>query len=140
MILTNCAACAAPLAHTAPRCVRCQTRYCTIRAALNLCVSLSNLERFEEARALAQKTIPAVRCALGPDHDLTLCIRRNSAETISMDPKSTLADLRQAETTLKDVCRRTRRVFGASHPETAICERDMRRLKTILAERNSGGA
>ena len=28
MILTNCAACAAPLAHTAPRCVRCKTRYC----------------------------------------------------------------------------------------------------------------
>ena len=28
MILTNCAACAAPLAHTAPRCVRCWTRYC----------------------------------------------------------------------------------------------------------------
>ena len=29
MILTNCAACAAPLAHTAPRCVRCETRYCS---------------------------------------------------------------------------------------------------------------
>jgi len=28
MILTNCAACAAPLAHDAPRCVRCQNRYC----------------------------------------------------------------------------------------------------------------
>jgi hypothetical protein len=28
MILTKCAACAAPLAHTAPRCIRCQTRYC----------------------------------------------------------------------------------------------------------------
>ena len=28
MILTNCAACAAPLAHDAPRCVRCKTRYC----------------------------------------------------------------------------------------------------------------
>ena len=28
MILTNCAACAAPLAHNAPRCVRCKTRYC----------------------------------------------------------------------------------------------------------------
>ena len=27
-LLTNCAACAAPLAHTAPRCVRCFTRYC----------------------------------------------------------------------------------------------------------------
>ena len=28
MILTNCAACAAPLAHDAPRCVRCKVRYC----------------------------------------------------------------------------------------------------------------
>ena len=28
MILTNCAACAAPLAHDAPRCVRCKLRYC----------------------------------------------------------------------------------------------------------------
>ena len=28
MILTTCAACAAPLAHTAPRCIRCKTRYC----------------------------------------------------------------------------------------------------------------
>ena len=28
MILTTCAACAAPLAHEAPRCVRCKTRYC----------------------------------------------------------------------------------------------------------------
>ena len=30
MILTNCAACAAPLDHDAPtRCVRCRTRYCS---------------------------------------------------------------------------------------------------------------
>ena len=28
MILTRCAACAAPLAHDAPRCVRCKVRYC----------------------------------------------------------------------------------------------------------------
>ena len=28
MILTKCAACAAPLAHNAPRCVRCKLRYC----------------------------------------------------------------------------------------------------------------
>ena len=27
-ILTTCAACAAPLAHDAPRCVRCKLRYC----------------------------------------------------------------------------------------------------------------
>ena len=28
MILTTCAACAAPLALDAPRCIRCRTRYC----------------------------------------------------------------------------------------------------------------
>ena len=28
MILTTCPACAAPLAHNAPRCVRCHLRYC----------------------------------------------------------------------------------------------------------------
>ena len=28
MILTTCPACAAPLAHDAPRCIRCHTRYC----------------------------------------------------------------------------------------------------------------
>ena len=28
MILTKCAACAAPLAHDAPRCLRCKVRYC----------------------------------------------------------------------------------------------------------------
>ena len=28
MIITNCASCAAPLAHEAPRCVRCKTRHC----------------------------------------------------------------------------------------------------------------
>ena len=30
MILTKCAACAAPLAHDAPRCVRCKIRYCNL--------------------------------------------------------------------------------------------------------------
>ena len=34
MILTNCAACAAPLAHDAPRCVRCHTRYCDATSRL----------------------------------------------------------------------------------------------------------
>ena len=29
MILTTCAACAAPLAHDAPGCARCLTRYCS---------------------------------------------------------------------------------------------------------------
>jgi len=35
MILTNCAACAAPLAHDAPRCERCQVRYCDMPCRLD---------------------------------------------------------------------------------------------------------
>ena len=34
MILTTCAACAAPLAHNAPRCVRCKLRYLVQAEAL----------------------------------------------------------------------------------------------------------
>ena len=34
MILTTCPACAAPLAHDAPRCVRCKTRYCNKLASM----------------------------------------------------------------------------------------------------------
>jgi hypothetical protein len=35
MILTTCAACAAPLAHDAPRCIRCHVRYCNKNATLD---------------------------------------------------------------------------------------------------------
>ncbi|CAH0374186.1 unnamed protein product [Pelagomonas calceolata] len=37
MILTNCAACAAPLAHNAPRCVRCKLRYLVRRPGRRYC-------------------------------------------------------------------------------------------------------
>ena len=40
MILTNCAACAAPLANSAPKCVRCQTRGVPSLSDLNEAVAL----------------------------------------------------------------------------------------------------
>ena len=53
-----------------------------------------------------------------------------------------LAELRQAEADLIDVCRRTRRIFGTSHPESATCEELMGQLKATIAARvrNSGDA
>ena len=112
----------------------------TIKSAINLAASLQTLDRCAEARALLQETIPVAQRNYGPDHDLTLCCRRNCAEAVYTDPKSSLADLRRAETTLNDVYRRARRVFGAQHPETSSCERRMRELEATLAERNSGGS
>ena len=138
MILTNCAACAAPLAHTAPRCVRCQTRY--IQAGLNLSVSLTDLKRYEEARSIQRKVIPAALRILGPENDTTLLLLRTNVRSVYSDPKATLADLRQAERSMRDVLQKTRRIYGVSHPDTETCERFMHNVKEILAERNSGGA
>ena len=52
MILTNCAACAAPLAHDAPRCVRCWTRSrASARGASNPAKGLVHyLSRLQKAR------------------------------------------------------------------------------------------
>ena len=92
MILTNCAACAAPLAHTAPRCVRCQTRYCnkTCQArsfgraplktltnpdsedALRLRTCLAHTEsHFDAAKgvALLERVLQDARRALGDEHE-----------------------------------------------------------------------
>jgi len=92
MILTNCAACAAPLAHDAPRCVRCETK------------------------ALLRKTIPVARRVLGESHILTLRMRCIYTEVLYEDPAATLDDLREGVTRLEDVERTARRVLGGAHP------------------------
>ena len=96
MILTNCAACAAPLAHDAPRCVRCKIRYCD-----------STCQHDH-----------------GPDHELTLCLRRSLGSSLIMNSrvKTGMSYLIEAETILEDVHRRFRRVFGESHPDTKHTE------------------
>ena len=51
MILTNCAACAAPLVHDAPRCVRCETM--DIERALRVSQAKLDAREAEEAERLA---------------------------------------------------------------------------------------
>ena len=79
MILTTCPACAAPLAHNAPRCVRCHLRYCN-----------------------------------------------------ATDPAATLADLREAVTTLEDVERIERRLLGDAHPHVSQGEHHLRDARNRL--------
>ena len=126
MILTNCAACAAPLAHDAAHCARCETRYCsegeegeyTLTAANNYADSLSSLQRFEEAKLLLRKTIPVARRVLGEGDSTTLRMRKSYALALYKDPAATLDDLREAVTTLEDTERIARRVLGSAHPLT----------------------
>ena len=107
MILTNCAACAAPLAHTAPRCVRCWTRYCE-----------------------AQRV-------LGKRNQLTLLIGAGYAVALYQDPGATLADLREAVATLEEVAPTGRRVLGGAHSLVVDIERCLRDARATLRERET---
>ena len=78
MILTKCAACAAPLAHTAPRCVRCWTRYCdsTCQHRANYARTLyespaATLDDLHEAVTTLEETARTTRRFLGGAHPLT---------------------------------------------------------------------
>ena len=74
---------------------------------------------------------PWAQRALGPDHELTLCLRRTLGASLTMNArvKADISYLRErerylieAETILEDVLRRFRRVFGESHPGTKVTE------------------
>ena len=78
MILTTCAACAAPLAHDAPRCVRCHTRYCTLtlRTRWNYARALyedpaATLDDLREAVTTLEEIERTARRVLGGAHPLT---------------------------------------------------------------------
>ena len=131
MILTTCAACAAPLAHDAPRCIRCHTRYC------NKTSSLADLERFEEARALLRKTLPVAQRVLGENDMTTLNLHGIYGATLHKDPASTLDDLREAATTLEEAERVARRVLGASHPVTLAIGNHLRHARAALRARET---
>ena len=136
MILTTCAACAAPLAHNAPRCVRCKLRYGeTLLAANNYAGSLNDLEHFEEARSLMLKTMPVARRVLGEHHEFTLGMRRNYAQWLYLDSGASLDDLCEAITTLEDIERISRRVLGGSHPVTTEVENDLQKAQDALYAR-----
>ena len=175
MLLINCAACAAPLAHNAPRCVRCHVigakgnlantygelgqlekalsmerdiysgrvklhgneHEDTFRAAYNLASTLGGLERFEDARSLLRRTIPAARRVLGEGHRLALKMRRAYAQSLYMDPGAMLDDLREAVGTLEETARTGRRVFGGTHPIPKGIEFHLRNARAALCARET---
>ena len=107
----------------------------TLIAANNYATTLTSLERFEEAKALVLKTMPVARRVLGDDHNLTLKLRWAYAEVLYKDDGATLADLREAVTTLEDTERIARRVLGGAHPVTEGIEDDLRDARAALGAR-----
>ena len=82
-----------------------------------------------------RKTVPEARRVVGEGHDVTLSLRANYALALYNDPAATLSDLREAETTLEDVGRIARRVFGGAHPLTMDIEYDLQDVREALYAR-----
>jgi hypothetical protein len=109
----------------------------TLMAASNYATSLLTLKRFEEAKALLRETMPVAQRALGKGHRLTLKTRWNYAQALCRDGNATLADLREAVTTLEDADRIARRVLGSAHPITTGIEHDLRVIRAALPIREA---
>ena len=139
MILTTCAACAAPLAHDAPtRCVRCRTRYCSTTCLNNHAHREGHSEEICAERARAggaeqyhanQKYMEAVAVAVAKCADDTkgqlhgpvlyfitrTVLQRNVEEDALLAAALVLVpDLRLYEASTASMASRWRRVDGVS--------------------------
>ncbi len=109
----------------------------TLREAHNYANMLVDLERFEEAKSLLCKSMPAARRVLGEGNLITLWFMSTYAESLYKDNGATLDDFREAVTTLEDTERIARRVLGGAHPLTVDIERSLRRARAALRVRET---
>ena len=105
----------------------------TLVTAINYASSLSQLDRFKEAKSLLRKTVPVARRVLGDSNDITLKLRLLYGRVLYRDDGATLDDLREAVTMLEETERTTRRVMGGAHPDTTNIERDLQFAREMLA-------
>ena len=106
-------------------------------AANNYAMSLVKLQHLKEARSLLRKTIPVARRVFGESHELTLKMRWNYVTLLYIDRRTTLDDLHKAVTTLEEIQRTARRVFGGQHPTTTGIEGDLRNARAALRARET---
>ena len=130
MILTTCAACAAPLALDAPRCVRCKVRYCDStcqhdhyvgrpetdwarRLAMSVLGSgLHDARNYEDALSVQEAELSTER-RLGASKSSILFAQANIAITYEC-----LGRLEQALQMKRDVYSETLKLYGKEHEET----------------------
>ena len=104
----------------------------TFTAANNYALCLGDLKRFEEAKKLLRKTWPVARRVLGEGHEITLKMGWSYAAVLPIDSGATLDDLREAVTTLEEIERTARRVFGGAHPRVRSIERSLQVSRACL--------
>jgi hypothetical protein len=108
----------------------------TLIAALNYAVSLHELERYAEVKALLRKTISVARRVGGEGHETTLKMRLMYAVALCNDTGATLDDLGEAVTSLEDTERTARRVLGGAHPLVVLIESELHNARASSAARD----
>ena len=112
----------------------------TLTSAVNYSTSLVDLQFVKEAKSLLRKTMPAARRFLGESKDLTLMLRWNYARALCLDDNATLADLREAVTTLEEIETMARRVLGGTNPTTTGIQESLRDARAALRARDTPSA
>ena len=108
----------------------------TLMAANNLTFQLLKQGKHAEAVSTLREPLSDSRRALGDDHEMTLGLKSLLADCM-MNTKTnpTVDDVREAIAIRDDVCKRSRRLLGRSHPSTQIRQRALDAARLHLARR-----
>ena len=83
--------------------------------------------------------MPVARRVLGEGGQITLMMRRLYASALCTDTGATVDDLREAVTTLEELARTARRVFGGAHPDVVGIADELGFARIALAAREGDG-
>ena len=98
---------------------------------------LKELKRFEAEGIVTRKMIPVARRVLGDNHEFTLKMRWTYAMALYKADGATLDDIRAAVTTLEELERTARRVFGGAHPTTSSLVKSLEDARAALVAREA---
>ncbi len=112
----------------------------TLREATSCAITLSNLHRYAEAKALLRKMIPVARRVLAESDDLQFRMRLACNRALCENPAKTLDDLREAVSMLEEIEPTARRVLGGAHPITVDVEANLRLARAALRARDTPGS
>ena len=103
----------------------------TLTAVCNVANSLANLGRYEASVRTIRRHVGPAQKELGADHDVVLKLQHNLAIS-SAQAATSRKGLTEALSSMQAVYERRLRVFGAAHPHTRTCERDLAKIWSRL--------
>ena len=111
---------------------RCDLR--TLNAANNLVYALQKQMKHAEAVSILRGPLSDARRAFGDDHEMTLMLGSLLADSlVAPGTERTIDGLREAIVMREDICKRSRRLLGISHPHTERRQRALDSNRSALA-------